>query len=127
MENINKRVKITRMYLPGSRYGGEPSPSRKRGIMKPSRYIIALWLTIAILLSYSIYRTDIRIKSIETGLNDTQTKISVLERVEIPQTEIEPILDEMKALVRENERLVMENADLKNQIREFGWLKEANQ
>lgn len=93
--------------------------------MKKLEWVFALILTVAITLSIAeTINKNTRLKSTEIRLNDTQTKISALERVQLPKTEIKPILDELKALTRENENLRQEVADLKNQCREFGWLKE---
>lgn len=91
--------------------------------MKPSKYITALLVTISIILSIQAitdnHRTGVRIKSTESRLNDTQAKISALERESIcpnNQTEITAILGQIETLVRENENLRQENKDLKTQL-----------
>ncbi len=93
--------------------------------MKPKDYIIALILTLAIIFSIlaADNRTTVRIKSIETSLNATQTKLSAIERVQIPKTDVganRQLVDEIMKVTRENENLRQENKDLVTQLEAAG-------
>ena len=64
-------------------------------------------------------------KTVQSDINDLKNDISKLQKQCITRTEFKPVISEITKLTKENEWLRMENEDLKNQVREFGWLKEA--
>jgi hypothetical protein len=102
--------------------------------MKANKWITALLLTISITLSiYTIAdnsKQTTNIYLISGSVSDISNRVSALEGKSIlqnPELANKPLIDEMEALTRENENLRQENRDLKTQIKEFGWLKEANE
>ena len=95
--------------------------------MKHSHYTIALLLTISITLSIQSIRNDnMHSKSIEIDLIATQTQlIDIKGEITLLANKVARIgVQDVERLTRENQELEWENASLKDQIREFGWLKE---
>lgn len=91
------------------------------------KYLIASTL-LAIIIVLGVcsiaYNVKIHNKSINLYLDKidglkTQIDTSAL-------TNYNALADRIEALSRDNERLTSENAALKDEIREFGWLKEAS-
>jgi regulator of replication initiation timing len=100
--------------------------------MKRAISIIALFLILVLASSIYCFREAAAdIKSLSKDIGGYQKQItgipSQVEKIS-RSSAVEPLIEQIKALTRENEQLRMENLDLVTQLEEFGhWWKGGRQ
>lgn len=87
-----------------------------------STLIIILALVFASFTASNISKREIILARLENDYRALQGQMTKISNSSRGQTE--SLADKIEQLTQENMRLKQENADLKNQIKQFGWWKD---
>jgi cell division protein FtsB len=96
------------------------------------KIIILLIMVLSCATAYGLILTDKAtedIAQLQKGIGNIHKDYVSYEALQPALDDLaqyEDVTDRLVQIIRENENLRQENLDLKTQIKEFGWLKEAN-